>query len=202
MGRDHLSSSAPRLAPGLGGRAARCSPAFDRAGMQRVEKQAFTYRGFRIRTRGDLLVGDLSRTFRSASLACEHHKAVRRDPCPRKHRLVSRARRGALPCRRERLRQVDADQDPFGRPRARCGRRDQDGRSGSSEPHATPGTAARHPGHLPGPVAVPEPHGRGEHRNRPGAVGAVQAAPAKSRCATPRRQRLPDSMPNYPSMRL
>ena len=25
---------------------------------------------------------------------------------------------------------------------------------------------ARHPGHLPGPVAVPQPHGRGEHRDR------------------------------------
>ena len=197
MGRDYLSSSAYGLSARVAWRrvAIRFRPNWDAT-------RPVTYRGFRIRTPGDLLVGDLSCTFRSASLAYEHLKAVRRDPCPRKHRLVSRARRGALPCRRERLRQVDADQDPFGRPRARCRWRDQDGWSGSSEPHATPGTAARHPGYLPRPVPVPKPHGRGEHRNRPGAIGAIQATPAKRDALRREGSAYPNSMPNYPSMRL
>ena len=38
---------------------------------------------------------------------------------------------------------------------------------GASKPDAAPGQGARHPGHLPGPVAVPQPYRAGEHRDRP-----------------------------------
>ena len=120
----------------------------------------------------------------------------------RRHRLVGRARRGALPGRRERFGQVDADQDPVRRPCARPGRRDHHATAcAHSGLTPAPGTATRHPGHLPGPVALPEPDGRGEHRHRPGAVGAVEAAAAKADARRPRRRRLPDSTPTFRSMR-
>ena len=52
-----------------------------------------------------------------------HLEAVRRRPGAARRRLGDRAGRGALPGRRERLRQVDADQDHLRRAAARAGRR-------------------------------------------------------------------------------
>ena len=75
--------------------------------------------------------------------------------------------RGALPRRRERLRQVDPDQAG----RRACTRPTRAAEieiDGEAHAGARPGAGqgAGHPGHLPGPVAVPEPVGRREHRHR------------------------------------
>ena len=122
--------------------------------MQRVEKQASTCRGSRIRTRGDLLVGDLSRTSRSASPLANISKrfggtlaldSIDWSVAPGEvHCLVGENGSGKSTLIKI-LAGVHAP-DPGGEI--------DDRRRGSSEPDAAPGTAARHPGHLPGPVAV------------------------------------------------
>ena len=58
--------------------------------------------------------------------------------------------------------------------------------------------AARHPGHLPGPVAVPEPDRAENIAIGLELGGALQAAAAQRRCARPRRPRLHGSMPHLP----
>ena len=112
-----------------------------------------------------------------------------------------RPRRGALPGRRERLRQVHADQDRGRRARARSRRRDRDRRRARATGlDPARGQGARHPGHLPGPVAVPEPVGRREHRHRPRARRGLGRRSPRRRCADGAGERSPGSASTCRSM--
>ena len=76
----------------------------------------------------------------------EHQQVVRADRRAARHLARGEPRRGAVPARRQRRRQVDADQDPLRRPQADVGH-DRDGRQAGrrSTAPATPATRASPP---------------------------------------------------------
>ena len=111
-------------------------------------------------------------------------------------RLVGRARRSALPGRRERLGQIDADQDP---------------RPASTRPIPAPRSSSTasptrsltpHQARALGIQVIfqdlslfPEPDGAGEYRHRPRARRRRCGRRRGGRCARRRRRRSPGSTP-------
>ena len=98
-----------------------------------------------------------------------------------RRRFRPRRGRDPLPGRRERLRQIDAHQDHLRRAGARSRRPHRRRGPGASAPHARREQRARHPGDLPGSVAVPESTvaeniAIGRHRELTGLVQLVGGA--------------------------
>jgi hypothetical protein len=94
-------------------------------------------------------------------------QALRSGPGAERGRSRRPGRRGDRACRRQRRRQVGADQDHRRHPRAGW-RPDPLGRATRARPHAARCGGTRDPDRVPGPGAVRQPRHRAEHVPGPG----------------------------------
>ena len=92
-----------------------------------------------------------------------YFEAFRWRACASRCRSDARGRRGTLPCRRKRLRQVDPYQDHFRSRGAGTRRPDRHFRYGIPQTGSGPFHARGHSGHLSGPFAVSQPQRRRKH---------------------------------------
>ncbi len=141
------------------------------------------------RPRGDSRRAEPQRSGSCAAPRPRSHEELRRQHGPGRRRPRPARWPGARPGRRERCRQVDADEDPRGRahrrPRHRRARRQR-----GQLPPPAPGPGRGHLHGVPGVQPAPGTHRRREHlaRTRTTALGVCRRRPDAARHPGPPRR--------------